>query len=85
MDYTRHLAAGYTSEQLAATFVHVRDHLAAIADPHDDPSAFADAVRVRTESRPDGGCLISGTLDAEPRAAYLDPGFDPDEAERRGQ
>lgn len=64
---------------LAVERVHVRDHLAAVADADDDPATRAGAVQVWTVEHPDDPTLlrIVGELSAEPTAPYLDPDYDP--------
>jgi hypothetical protein len=77
IEHSRHLAPGWTDEQLAATEGHVREHLAAIADTDDDPNTRAVDVRVTRRREDDGGLTVVGYLDAEPDAPYLRPGYDP--------
>lgn len=57
---------------------HVRAHLAAVAASDDDPETNADDVRIFRTRLPDkpGVVLIVGTLEAEPSAEYLLPGYD---------
>lgn len=52
MIYTRDLAAGYSIYHLAATHDHVRDHLAGVADPDDNPETRAGEVAIRYEELP---------------------------------
>ncbi len=84
MIHTRDLSAGYTAEQLTATREHVRDHLAAVADPDDNPAAYLESVEIVEEELPYGGLRIIGRLEAEPNAPYLQSDYDPDEAQRAG-
>lgn len=67
-----------TTEAIDATVAHVRDHLASVADPDDDPSAHADDVLVSVVAHVDGqpGLVsVIGELDTEPSAPYLRPGW----------
>jgi hypothetical protein len=65
-------------EVVTAVEEHVRAHLSTVADPADDPTTYADQVRVsRTEE--DDGVLVTGELDAEANAPYLRPGFTPED------
>ncbi len=59
MIHTRDLSAGYTAQQLTATREHVRDHLAAVADPDDNPAAYARDVVIVEEEIPTADCESS--------------------------
>ncbi len=58
--------------------LHVRAHLSSVADANDDPTTYADRVRISRENK-DDGVEITGELDVEPNAPYLRPGFDPEQ------
>jgi len=75
--YTRDLAVGYSFAALQAAHAHVRAHLSAVATADDDPATRADDVTVTHETLPDGGVRVVGSLDAEPDAPYLAPGYEP--------
>lgn len=79
IEYQRDVPADSSSEVIEAEKAHVRDHLAAIAAADDDPTTYADQVRVWMAHHPtDPGQLrIEGALDAEPDAPYLKPDYDP--------
>ena len=62
---------------IAETVEHVREHLAAVADPDDDPAGLLDEVTVGVFAHADGGVSVLGELDADPVAPYLDPGYNP--------
>lgn len=66
-----------TADALEATTEHVRDNLAASADPNDDPTTYRDRVRITTTTIEDGRFRVTGTLDEPERAPYLAPGYDP--------
>jgi hypothetical protein len=66
---------------LAAEVEHIRDHLASVAHPDDDPQPWRGQVIVTLSDHVDGDALlvsVTGELDAEPDAPYLRPGYDPD-------
>lgn len=78
MDYQREAPAA-DQAAIDATRRHVRDYLAAAADADDDPQTRAEDVDVwviEKEGHPDT-VIVRGTLDAEPVADYLQPGYDP--------
>lgn len=66
-----------TADALEATTEHVRDTLAAAADPNDDPTTYRDRVRITTTTIEDGTFRVTGTLDEPERAPYLAPEYDP--------
>lgn len=79
MIYRRDILAGEPQAAIDAETEHVRDHLAAVADPNDDPGSYRDEVRVRVVSHAEheGWLSIIGELDEEPDAPYLAPDYDP--------
>jgi hypothetical protein len=58
---------------------HVRRNLAAAVDFDDDPDVEYDAVRITFDTLVGGDVKVTGELDAEPAAPYLQPGYDPDD------
>lgn len=66
------------------TVEHVRDYLAAAADPGDDPIGEF-RVRIQTQPLADGRVRITGELDAKPVAPYLAPGYNPDAEAEAGR
>lgn len=65
-------------EQASDVAAHVRAHLSSVASVDDDPGEFADEVDVTAVGDGDG-VRITGTLDRDPVADYLRPGFDPEQ------
>jgi hypothetical protein len=66
---------------LHAVARHVVAHLAGAVHPHDDPTEFAEDVRV-TVHQPgtvhDTMIAVVGEIDGEPDAPYLRPDYSPD-------
>lgn len=79
MRYVSDVPADLAPSYLAAEKEHVRAYLAAVADEDDDPATRAADVMVFVEAHPDDIKLVRivGSLDAEPNAPYLQPGYDP--------
>lgn len=73
--YARELPPDADDDLIARTEAHVRAELSARADADDDPETNADDVEVTVERLADKVRVV-GTLDAEPNAPYLQPGFD---------
>lgn len=82
IEYPRDLPADHTREQRRVTEAHVRDHVASLAEPDDDPSRLRDRVRVEFRPQPGGGLSVVGLLDAELAAPYLRDDYDPDDEPR---
>ena len=57
---------------------HVRAHLSAVATEDDDPDRYAGEVDIAVAVEGDG-VRVTGSLDRDPVAAYLRPGFDPEQ------
>ena len=66
-------------DSIVAGLEHVTAHLSAIAAEDDDPETNADDVRAFPDDHPTDPSMVRivGTLDAEPSAPYLQPGYDP--------
>jgi hypothetical protein len=78
LQYTRDIPADATFEDKEKTVQHVRNHVAAVADPYDDPGPHKEEVDVNLHLSADGSILhVLGDLDAEPDAPYLKEGFNP--------
>lgn len=78
IEYQRDLPADSPVEVIEAEEQHVREHIAAIADPDDEPRRAAEVAVWQAKHPTDPGLLrIEGFLDAEPDAPYLKPDFDP--------
>lgn len=77
MIYTRDVPRN-DKKALEGETAHVIAHLSAVASEDDDSETNADDVRVVVVSHPDNPDLIRivGTLDAEPKAPYLEPDYD---------
>lgn len=73
--YARELPPDASTELIASTEEHVRAEMSARAAGDDDPETNADDVEVNVERLADK-IRVVGTLDAEPDAPYLQPGFD---------
>lgn len=80
--YSRDLEPGWTEDQAVEAEAHVRAHLSSVAAEDDDPETNADDVLVARADLDNGGLRITGTLDAQPSAPYLDPDYDPDAEQR---
>lgn len=79
LEYRRDIPVDSTQKVIDVTKQHIRDHLAAVASPDDDPRERAQDVRIWVSRHPDNSKLlrIEGYLDAEPDAPYLREGYDP--------
>jgi len=79
LEYQRDIPKDSPEDVIEAEKAHVRDHLASLADNDDDPTTHAGQVKVWTAKHPDDPNLIriEGALDAEIKAPYLEPGYDP--------
>jgi hypothetical protein len=64
-------------EKVGEVAMHVRAHLSSVASAVDDSDEYAAEVDITAAGVGDG-VLITGTLDREPVADYLQPDFDPD-------
>lgn len=73
--YARELPVDADDELIESTKQHVRAEMSARAAADDDPETNADDVEVTVERLADKVRVV-GTLDAEPDAPYLQPGFD---------
>jgi hypothetical protein len=82
LQYSRWLPRDMVPDAVPEVEAHVREHLAAVADPNDEPTR-ADEVVISHEDADDelgnDGVLVVGELDAEPDAPYLRPGFTPEQ------
>lgn len=76
MEYSRFVARDAVETGLDATIKHVTEHLSSVADADDDPETFAADVVIHLIAE-DDGILVRGSLDAEPNAFYLAPGYVP--------
>lgn len=84
MLYTRDLAAGRTSEALRETIRHVEDHLQAVIDRRDKPDGRRHRINITVRLDDDGGTRVTGSIEAEPDAPYLDAGYNPDWSRAHG-
>lgn len=69
-------------DAVALTMAHIVAHLSSIASSHDDPEEYSSEVQVTAVAKSiDGiaGKEITGTLDREPEAPYLQPGWTPEQ------
>jgi hypothetical protein len=74
--YSRLVPADADRYVVDATVQHIIEHVLSVADPNDDPTAHGGEVLVERREQ-DDGVLLVGSLDAEPQADYLRPGYDP--------
>jgi hypothetical protein len=79
MRYVRDLPADASKEQIEATEEHVRAYLSAATDRGDSPTKYAKEVVVRVGPHPEKDDLmrVSGFVDRDPDARYMDVDFDP--------
>lgn len=61
---------------LIDTVDHVRGHLSSCVDPDDDEENRMNEVTISYDQS-DAGCLVTGSIDADPVAHYLSDDFDP--------
>lgn len=61
---------------LIDTVDHVRGHLSSCCDPDDDTENLMDDVSIAYDAG-ETGCLVTGSIDAEPDAPYLRDDYDP--------